>query len=175
MNLLPVVAVLLGILLLVGSRAVRRRERIKELAQLLEVADTRRPSEPEPAPAQSQLVEGTVAVAAKLVKRLDAKGSLGDALERARIPLRPAELVILTGAGGLSMAAVLLAVTGKFVLPLLAIAASPFVAAMVVKRRVAKRRKRFETQLPGALSLIASSLSAGHTFLRAIQMMVDES
>ncbi|HEX2272466.1 MAG TPA: type II secretion system F family protein, partial [Acidimicrobiales bacterium] len=47
--------------------------------------------------------------------------------------------------------------------------------AMVVKRRVAKRRKRFETQLPGALSLIASSLSAGHTFLRAIQMMVDES
>ena len=40
--------------------------------------------------------------------------------------------------------------------------------------RVARRRKAFEAQLPDALTLIASSLSAGHTFLRAIQMMCEE-
>ena len=45
----------------------------------------------------------------------------------------------------------------------------------VLKRRVAKRRKAFEAQLPDALSLAASSLAAGHTFLRAIQMMCEES
>ncbi|HEX2042558.1 MAG TPA: type II secretion system F family protein [Acidimicrobiales bacterium] len=174
MSLVPLVAVLLGVLLLVGSRALRRREAAKALAELLEV-DTRRPSDPEAAPAPRPLVEGSVAVAGNLVKRLDAKGSLADALERARIPLRPGELVILTGAGALTMAAVLLAVTGRWVLPLVAMASSPLLVAAVVKRRVAKRRKRFETQLPGALSLIASSLTAGHTFLRAIQMMVDES
>src|SRR5207244_12572024 len=42
-------------------------------------------------------------------------------------------------------------------------------------RRITKRRKKFEEQFPDALSLIASSLSAGHTFLRAIQMMCEES
>ena len=41
-------------------------------------------------------------------------------------------------------------------------------------RRISKRRKRFEEQFPEALTLIASSLSAGHTFLRAIQMMTQE-
>jgi tight adherence protein B len=176
LSTVPLVAAVLGALLLIGSRALRRRETLEELAELLEVPDSRRPPEvePEPAPAQSQLAESTIAVAGKLVKRLDAKGSLADALERARIPLRPAELVILTAAGGLSTAAVLLAVTGRWVLPLVAMAAAPMLCAAVVKRRAAKRRKKFEAQLPGALSLIASSLSAGHTFLRAIQMMVDE-
>src|SRR5438093_5504764 len=42
-------------------------------------------------------------------------------------------------------------------------------------RRIGKRRKEFEEQLPEAMGLIASSLSAGHTFLRAIQMMCEES
>ncbi|HEV3401690.1 MAG TPA: type II secretion system F family protein, partial [Acidimicrobiales bacterium] len=151
-----------------------RREKLRELGELLEVADTRRAA-PEEAPAPSQLVDATIAVTGRLVKRLDAKGALAGSLERARIPLRPAELVILTAAAGLVTAAVLLAATGRWVLPLVATAVSPLVSATVVKRRVAKRRKRVEAQLPGALSLIASSLSAGHTFLRAIQMMCDES
>ncbi len=175
MDLLPLAAALLGVLLVVGSRVLARRERVKALAELLEVPETTRPAGPERAPARSQLAESTIAAAGKLVKRFDAKGALANALEQARIPLRPAELVILTAAAGLSMAALLLAFTGRWVLPLLAIALSPLVSAAIVKRRVARRRKQFEAQLPGALSLIASSLSAGHTFLRAIQMMVDES
>jgi tight adherence protein B len=40
--------------------------------------------------------------------------------------------------------------------------------------KVERRRKQFEAQLPEALSLIASSLEAGHTFQHAIQMMVEE-
>ena len=48
------------------------------------------------------------------------------------------------------------------------------VSFKVVRRRIVKRRKAFENQLPDALSLVASSLSAGHTFLRAIQMMCEE-
>jgi tight adherence protein B len=44
-----------------------------------------------------------------------------------------------------------------------------------LNRRINKRRKAFEEQLPEALSVIASSLSAGHTFLRSIQMLCEES
>jgi tight adherence protein B len=41
--------------------------------------------------------------------------------------------------------------------------------------KVSRRRRAFEAQLPEALGLIASSLQAGHTALRAVQAMVEES
>ena len=44
-----------------------------------------------------------------------------------------------------------------------------------MKFKVARRKKAFEAQLPEALSLIASSLQAGHTALRSVQSMVEES
>jgi len=55
------------------------------------------------------------------------------------------------------------------------IGAAFVVGNLYLTRRITKRRKKFEAQFPDALSLIASSLSAGHTFLRAIQMMCEES
>ena len=53
--------------------------------------------------------------------------------------------------------------------------AGPFLAWNFVKFKVARRRKAFEAQLPEALALIASSLQAGHTALRSVQSMVEES
>ncbi|MGH9152043.1 MAG: type II secretion system F family protein, partial [Acidimicrobiales bacterium] len=55
-----------------------------------------------------------------------------------------------------------------------ALAGAVAAGAMVPRAKIARRRRAFEAQLPEALSLIASSLSAGHTFLRAIQMMTEE-
>jgi tight adherence protein B len=52
--------------------------------------------------------------------------------------------------------------------------ASPFIAVAYLNRRISGRTKKFEAQFPDALTLIASSLSAGHTFLRAIQLMCEE-
>jgi len=54
-------------------------------------------------------------------------------------------------------------------------AISVLMVAQVLRRRVNKQKRAFEAQLPDALSLVASSLSAGHTFLRAVQMMCEES
>jgi tight adherence protein B len=96
------------------------------------------------------------------------------ALERARIPLRAGEYVIVTAAAGLGVAALLLALTGSVLFALVGPALAAIVSVQLVRRRISKRRKRFEAQLPDALSLVASSLSAGHTFLRAIQMMCEE-
>jgi tight adherence protein B len=53
--------------------------------------------------------------------------------------------------------------------------AGPLGGLAFLKHKVRSRRNAFAEQLPDALSLIASSLSAGHTFLRAIQMMCEES
>jgi len=113
-------------------------------------------------------------LADQVVDRVDQRRSLGLALEKARIPLKPGEYVIVTAAAGLGISALLLALTGTVLVAPIGLAAAALVSSHVVRRRIAKRRKRFEAQLPDALSLVASSLSAGHTFLRAIQMMCEE-
>ncbi len=114
-------------------------------------------------------------LAGQAVDRMDSKRSLGGLLERARIPLRPGEFVIVVLAGALSLAAALLLVLGSLLLAAGGAMFAVLVTAKVVRRRVAKRTKNFAAQLPDALSLVASSLSAGHTFLRAVQMMCEES
>ena len=52
--------------------------------------------------------------------------------------------------------------------------ASPFLGVAYLRQRISRRTRKFEEQFPDALTLIASSLSAGHTFLRSIQMMCEE-
>jgi len=52
--------------------------------------------------------------------------------------------------------------------------AAPVIAKTVLDTLISRRRKKFEAQFPDALSLIASSMTSGHTFLRSIQMMTDE-
>ena len=113
-------------------------------------------------------------LADQVVERVDHRRSLGLALERARIPVNPGEYVIIAAAGGLGLSAVLLALTGSVLMTPLGPAVAALVASQVVTRRIVRRRKAFEAQLPDALGLVASSLSAGHTFLRAIQMMCEE-
>ncbi len=113
-------------------------------------------------------------LADNVIGRVDGRRSLGLALERARIPLHAGEYVIVTAAAGLGVAAVLLALTGTVMVALAGPVVAILVSTKLVRRRIRKRRKAFEAQLPDALALVASSLSAGHTFLRAIQMMCEE-
>jgi tight adherence protein B len=96
------------------------------------------------------------------------------ALERARIPMRPGEYVVIALGATLALAAVLYGLTGAVLVAIIGLLIGPFAAVGFIRYRIAKRRKAFEAALPDALTLIASSLSAGHTFLRAIQMMTEE-
>ena len=124
------------------------------------------------------LFEGTagiVEVANRAVVAFDARGSLSKLLEQARLPIRAGEYVIFTLCGGLAAAALLLALTSQWLFGPAGLVLAAFVAVAFPRYRIAKRKKAFEEQLPDAVSLIAGSLQAGHTFLRAIQMMCQES
>jgi len=96
-------------------------------------------------------------------------------LEEAHIALRPGEFLIISLAAGLAMGAVLVGITGEWLFGVVGLAVGPLGGVAFLKQKVTARRRAFSAQLPDALSLIASSLSAGHTFLRAIQMMCEES
>jgi tight adherence protein B len=123
---------------------------------------------------RAAFLEQGVSLAQQGLERLNLTVGLNGLLERARVPLRPGEFVLsVLGAGaGLGLAAWLL--TGQLLVAILLALPSPWFGRAYLNLRFAKRRKKFEAQLPEALSLIASSLQAGHTFLRSIQVMCQE-
>lgn len=153
-----------------ATRRDRERE-MDDLVGLIPLAPTGEGGEPD----VNALTGRAVDMAGQVLERVDRKRSLGPMLERAEIPLRPAEFLIVLGGAALGMAALVLAVTHLVAMAVVAAVLVCLLSGPVLRRRISKRRKAFEAQLPDALSLIASSLSAGHTFLRAIQMMCQDS
>jgi tight adherence protein B len=168
-----VLAALVGLALLVAAGLLYRRDADADIADVLGLAPRafRDPGDD----AMSPLTVRAVEMAGQAVDAMDRERSLGILLERAKIPLRPGEFVIVVVGAALGIAALLMAATGSMLAGVTAATVAVLAAARVVRRRVSKRTKAFEAQLPDALSLVASSLSAGHTFLRAVQMMCEES
>jgi tight adherence protein B len=165
-----------GVLLavLVIAWLVRARRREKALIEILDLPYGERDVSIEAA-TERGLVAGTVSIAGKMVDQIDSGGSLKLRLEEAHIPMRPGEFVIVSLATGLALGAILTGITSTWIFGVIGLVMGPIGGVAFLKRKVTVRRNAFAAQLPDALSLIASSLSAGHTFLRAIQMMCEES
>ncbi|MDQ6725771.1 MAG: type II secretion system F family protein [Actinomycetota bacterium] len=168
-------AVLCGLALLLAAGLSYRLDQDNALADLLGMA----PSTPEVDDGGEDELTGVtgraVDLAGQVVEKVDRDRSLGNLLERARIPLRPGEFVIVVGCASIGIAALVLLTTGSRLAGVGGAGVGVLLASQLLQRRVKRRRKAFEAQLPDALSLVASSLSAGHTFLRAVQMMCEES
>ena len=163
----------LGVAILVIAWLARVRRRERQLIEILDLPYGER-DVPIEALTERGLVAGTVGVAGKMVEQFDTGGSLKSNLEEAHIVLRPGEFVIISLAAGLALGALLTGITGEWFFGVAGLIAGPFGGMAYLKRKISARRRAFAEQLPDALSLIASSLSAGHTFLRAIQMMCEE-
>lgn len=163
-----------GLALVVVGILLRARERQRDLEYILDLPFGERDVPIEAIEQRAAVVDSTVGFANRIVEQIDAKGSLAVSLERAQIPVRPGEFVVIVASFALGAAALLWLVTAEWWFAVLSIFFSPFVAAGFLRWKIGRRRKRFEAQFPEALSLIAGSLTAGHTFLRAIQMMTEE-
>jgi tight adherence protein B len=164
-----------GLAMLVVGLLSRVYEREEQLAELLDLPWGERDIDINAAVEQhSSLVENTIGVAGKLIEQVDAKGSLLTLLERARLPIRPGEFVLFVISGGLVLGSFLAAITASVPVGVVGLVLSPFLGVAYLNRRIARRTRKFEEQFPDALTLIASSLSAGHTFLRSIQLMCEE-
>jgi len=170
---LPVIAVLSGVVLMVTAGVMDRRTKQRTLDQLLAI--TPFPLSTSDDDDVDGLASRAVQLAGTVVERMDRDRSLRHALDRAKIPMRPGEFVLVVGCAAVGVVALVLVATHAWPVALIAGLATIGIAHLTVRRRIAKRRRAFEAQLPDALSLVASSLTAGHTFLRAIQMMCEES
>ena len=176
-TILVAVAVGVGLAFLVVGLLTRVREREDAIATILEMpygeadvsvtAVTERDSAPE-------LFQSLFSMGEILVKRFNRKGSLADSLERGRIFLKPGEFVVLSGVLAVLVGLVVDVASKEVVLGLVGFGLSLVAARAYLGYRIRSRVKALEAQLPDALSLIAASLSSGHTFLRSIQMMCEE-
>ena len=173
-SLLASVLVGAGLGLIVRGVATRRRRLAKELIASLMEPSASAPAEAASPPNARRAVNAAIRLAGGAVERFDPKGSLGTALARARIPLRPGEYVLTTLAASFVVAELVLLLTSSRPFVVIAVGGCVAGSALYLRRRISKLRRRFESQLPEALTLIASSLSAGHTLLRSLQMMCQE-
>jgi tight adherence protein B len=122
----------------------------------------------QPAPGRlASATEDAAAVADRVLGRLNRTDRLEAALEKAGMKIRPAELLVGTAASALGAGAPGL-LLGGVPLGLLMAAAAPAGAVALVGARRRKRQKAFTEQLDDSLQLMASSLRAGHSVLRAL-------
>ncbi|HTU38694.1 MAG TPA: type II secretion system F family protein [Acidimicrobiales bacterium] len=169
-----VAAVLIGAGLSVAVVAaiVRVRTKQRTLAEILDgtMGKAQVPVEVvTESPEHGELSALTVRIAG-IFGRIDTSGVLERRLERADIPLRSGEYIVIAGA----VACILAAGAGVIARsPFAALGAIVLVAAVawyLPTRRANKRIKQLQEQLPDALALIAASVEGGQTFQRSIDM-----
>lgn len=163
-----------GLALIVTSLLTRARRQDEELAEILDLPFGEQDVPVEAVSERAPMFEGTIDLAGRMVEQLDSGGNLARKLERANLPIRPGEFVVLTLAGGVVAGVLLAAVTGRWFFGIAGAVGALLVALTVPNMLIRRRQRAFSDALPDALTMIASSLQAGHTFLRAIQMMMEE-
>jgi len=169
-----VAAVLIGggLALAVVAALMRVRTKQRTLAQILDdtmgTADV--PVEVvSESPEHGELSALTVRISG-IFGRIDTTGALEGRLERAAIPLRSGEYIVITGAIALMLAVAAGVMVGSYYASLVAIFLVAGVAWYLPTQRAGKRIKKMQEQLPDALALMAASVEGGQTFQRSIDM-----
>jgi tight adherence protein B len=112
--------------------------------------------------------------AARLVARVDRARRLDAALSRAHLSMGPEQFALAVAVAGLAASCLAAVFFDSWLVVPLTLPVAPLAASAFLTRRAAARRRALEAQLPDALSVIAGSLSAGHTFLRSLQLLCAE-
>jgi tight adherence protein B len=170
--LLAAVLVGSGLAIAVVAIIIRVRTRQRTLAQILDdtMGTAKVPVEVvSESPEHGELSALTVRLAG-IFGRIDTSGALEQRLDRAAIPLRSGEYLVLSAAFSFMLAVVAGVLVGSIIGAVIAIALGAMVAWRIPTYRANKRIKQMQEQLPDALSLMAASVEGGQTFQRAIDM-----
>jgi tight adherence protein B len=128
-------------------------------------------TEPSSALAGASAALGTAVENALVRRGLAARGAV--ALERAGMSVRLADLVLVVG--GVALAAAVLGwLAGGLLLALAALVLVPLAARLLVSLRAGRRQAAFADQLDDSLQLMASSMRAGHSLLRALDAVAQD-
>jgi tight adherence protein B len=132
--------------------------------------------DPSVAPSSSALAGAGAAAGAAVERALAKRGRMAEgaaALERAGITMRLPDFVLVVGLATVAGGVLGVALGGLFPALLLA-AAAPLGAKLLLKFRAGRRQAAFADQLDDSLQLMAGSLRAGHSLLRAVDSVSQE-
>jgi tight adherence protein B len=124
----------------------------------------------------SSALSGAGSAASGAVTRLLRRGQIAAgqaALERAGISRSLPDFVLTVGLLALGLGVVVSLLAGVL-LGLLAVVLVPLGAKMLLKMKAGRRQAAFADQLDDSLQLMASSLRAGHSLLRAVDSVSQE-
>ena len=122
---------------------------------------------------ESGLVQDMVSLTGRMAERIGVLNRVEDKLEQADLPLRPPEalflylmiiVVVLLGA------MLILGALGA----LIATAIATIFPVLYLEMRRKKRLRKFETQLPDVLNLLAGAMRAGFSFAQGLEAVADE-
>jgi tight adherence protein B len=95
-------------------------------------------------------------------------------LHQAGLRLRPAEFIALCASGIVGLASVALFLNARIWLVGAMGVIGGLIPVLILEYRQSKRTMEFDKQLPDALTLIASSLRTGYSFLHSCDMVIGE-
>jgi tight adherence protein B len=124
--------------------------------------------------AASPALRRAVEVTADLASRKGALGSVERSLRAADVPVRPAELILLHLVGSVVLPIVAFLLTGSLGKALFALLIAGAGPPMALKVLTSRRRKKFNAQLPDALTALSGSLRAGRSVGQAMEAISRE-
>jgi tight adherence protein B len=157
---------------LMGSRA--RTQRDRELAQRLGRKGAKSEGPAESATGTQFMPEAIAQVGQKFASSAGFSAKLDDRLERAGLPVASGEFVALTAVCALvgGVVAAIFLLNPNFVLLIAALAG--LIPNIWLKRAEKKRKNALTEQLADTMSILASSLRAGYSFLQALDTVSKE-
>ena len=165
-----VISIAVALLVALSLRFVVGRRRTKLLTRMLEfVTEARAATKQRDI---GSLKQAVLASAERAFSRTPWWERFAEEMEIAQFPVPATQLVMGTIAGTLILGWLI----GLVLPPVLALLALgiPFGVRALVKARLARRREVFAKQLPDNLNVLASALRAGHSFVGALSVMLEE-
>jgi tight adherence protein B len=158
--------------LLIGTGARTRRER--ELA--IRMASAARPNDPATKRTGpiAWVPQPMMSAAAKVADFRGVGERLDVELERAGAPVRAAEFIMATAIAAVAGALLGIVMFRQVILMLVAAAVGGAVPWLLVKVAIRRRAARLHSQLADVLTILASSLRAGHSFMQALDTVAKE-
>jgi tight adherence protein B len=96
------------------------------------------------------------------------------ALEQANVPMKPGEAIIAAILMAILTFVLLTAITQSAIWGIIGGTMVIVLSLLFVNNVASRQRKKFETQLPDTLNLLATSLRAGYSFLQAVEAVGEE-
>ncbi len=124
--------------------------------------------------AQTALLQRAVAATGQFAERQGLLSKVEGLLEKANLPLRPAEAIFFYAAGVAVAGLLLVALTQDPFISLIGLVLVALIPPAVLSFLGNRRRKQFESLLPDTLQLLASTLRAGYSLMQGVEAVSQE-